>query len=66
MTLKEKFETIAEAITPEDKKEAESIVSRPTIDKYISGDIVKIETGEMLFNFFYERIQARAMKMATV
>ena len=63
MELKEKFAAISDSITIEDKAAAETIMSRPTIDKYLSGDITKIETAEKLLGFLNKRIQKRIRKV---
>lgn len=61
--MKIKFTAISDSITMLDKEDAESLFSRPTIDKYLAGNIVKLDIAEKLFNFFSEKIQNRVEKM---
>ena len=59
--LSTKLSALKDSVTPADRELAESElpISRPTMDKYLSGDIVKIDTGERLLLFLSKRIKER-------
>lgn len=59
--LSEKISSLSSGLTAEEKVHAmESVgISRPTLDKYLSGDIVKIDTATQLFEFLRKTVQAR-------
>lgn len=59
--LSKRLVEIAEEVTVSDRQDAEIKIpiSRPTLDKYLSGDIVKIDTATKLVQFFSEKIKAR-------
>lgn len=57
----EKLEVLSKNITSAEKIESLDIVgiSRPTLDKYLNGDIVKIETATKLIQFFTGKVKDR-------
>lgn len=59
--LKEKILLLNKNVTPEERAEAEKVIeiSRPTLEKYLSGDIVKIETATRLVKFLNKKVQKR-------
>lgn len=59
--LSTKLSALKDSITTSDREAAESEIpiSRPTMDKYLSGDIAKIDTGERLLIFLSNRIKDR-------
>jgi hypothetical protein len=59
--IADKLSAIKDSVTPADRAaaEAEIPISRPTLDKYLSGDIVKVDTGEKLLRFLAARIKER-------
>lgn len=63
--LKEKLITLSTSVTPAEKVEAEAEVglSKPTVDKYLAGDIRKIETATKLVQFFSKKVQERIEKI---
>jgi len=60
-TCIEKLITLAANITAEDKQDAMVAceISRPTLDKYLTGEVTKIETAISLIEFLTERFNQR-------
>jgi hypothetical protein len=56
-----KLEALLPLITVDDRKEIveQKIVSRPTLDNYLAGNIVKIDTANTILEFFTKRINRR-------
>jgi len=66
--LKDKMLEISLGITPQERVDAckKLNLSRPTMDKYLSGDIAKIEPAEKIINHFAsitKKRHARILKM---
>ena len=63
--LKKKLIALSTSLTIEDREEAETVIglSRPTLDKYMSGDIAKIETATKLVEFFSAKIKGRIKRI---
>lgn len=59
--LAEKLINLSKGITADEKIQAMDFVgiSRPTLDKYLTGDIVKIDTATILLEFLNKIVQAR-------
>ena len=59
--LSKKLVTLSQGITIAERAEAEKEipVSKPTLDKYLAGDIVKIDTALKLIEFFAKKVRAR-------
>lgn len=64
-TCEQKLQALIPNITPDDKKEVVSlkIVSRPTLDKYLDGEIVKIDTATTLIDFFTNKVKTRLAQL---
>lgn len=60
----EKLQALNKNITPQDKIAAGGICSRPTLDKYLSGDVVKIQTAIDLINFFEKKVNDRIKSLS--
>lgn len=56
-----KLESLKPNITGQDKLEAvlKTGISRPTIDKYLSGDVTKIDIADKLIKFFSRKVNQR-------
>jgi len=63
----QKLLTLSEGITPTDKAEAEAElpISKPTLDKYLNGEVVKIETAMKLITFFSQKVKERRKLIQT-
>jgi len=66
--LKDKMLEISKGITPKERADAciKLNLSRPTVDKYLSGDIAKIEPAEKIISHFAsitKKRHARILKM---
>ena len=59
--LAHKLISLSESITADEKiKAMDSVgISRPTLDKYLTGDIVKIDTATTLLEFLNKTVKAR-------
>lgn len=57
----EKLELLSGNITTKEKLEAmiNLPISKPTLDKYLKGDVIKIETATQLIQFFTEKVNER-------
>ena len=55
----DKLKALNNNVTPKDKVEAEKHFSRPTIDKYLSGDVTKLQTAIDLIKFFDKKVNDR-------
>jgi hypothetical protein len=66
--LAEKLIDLSKGITADEKIQAmESVgISRPTLDKYLTGDIVKIDTATTLLEFLNKTVQARINLIRTI
>jgi len=64
--LKDKMLEISLGITPQERVDAckKLNLSRPTMDKYLSGDIAKIEPAEKIINHFSRIIKKRAASIS--
>lgn len=65
--LSQKLITLSEGITIAERVEAEKEipVSKPTLDRYLAGKIIKIETAEKLITFFSTKVKARLQLIKT-
>jgi hypothetical protein len=63
--LKKKLIALSSSLTIEDRDEAMTVIglSRPTLDKYMAGDIAKVETATRLVEFFSARIKERLKRI---
>jgi len=61
MTYGEKLKQLSPNVSLLDKVGAQSElkISRPTIDKYLNGNVVKMDTADRLIKFFTKRINKR-------
>lgn len=59
------LEKMVPHITAEDRQAAfdKKIVSKPTLQRYLQGDIVKIDLAMELITFFKRRIKARQRQL---
>lgn len=66
--LAQKLIDLSKGITAEEKLQAMDCVgiSRPTLDKYLTGDIVKIDTATTLLEFLNKTVQARLDLIRTI
>lgn len=66
--LAEKLINLSKGITADEKLQAmDSVgISRPTLDKYLTGDIVKIDTATTLLEFLNKTVQARINLIRTI
>lgn len=66
--LEEQLKAIGEVATPNDLKEAEIKlkVSKRTLDKYLQGNIVRLDTTLSLIEFFSERLSKRYQEIREV
>ncbi len=57
----EKLEFLSNNITPKEKAEAmvSLEISKPTLDKYLKGGMIKIETATKLIQFLTEKVNDR-------
>jgi hypothetical protein len=60
------LEELKKHISPADKKAAtdSKLVSRPTLDQYFRGEIIKIDTAMKMIKFFKKRIEERKRQLA--
>lgn len=60
-TCAKKLGLLSGNITEKEKLEAQINlpISRPTLDKYLKGDVAKIETATQLIQFFTEKVNDR-------
>lgn len=60
-----KLKDLSKNITVEDRTEAESYVpmSRPTLDKYMLGDIANIDKATRLIKFLTDKVNERFEKL---
>ena len=63
--LKKKLIALSSSLTIEDRDEAMTVIglSRPTLDKYMTGDIAKVETATKLVEFFSMRLRERIRRI---
>lgn len=56
-----KLQELKPNVTGSDKLEAEKTlrISRPTIDKYLNGVVVKLDIAEPLYTFFSAKVNQR-------
>lgn len=66
--LARKLISLSKGITAEEKLQAMDNVgiSRPTLDKYLTGDIVKIDTATTLLEFLNKTVKARIDLIKTI
>lgn len=64
----EKLLNISKNITVSDRSDSlqECDITRPTLDRYLRGDIVKIDTAMGLIKFFDKRISARVKELSKI
>lgn len=62
----EKLGHLSNNITEKEKLEAQLSlpISRPTLDKYLKGDVIKIDTATQLIQFFTEKVNDRTRVLA--
>lgn len=60
--------SIAKNVTANDRKEAmkELNVSKPTVNVYLRGNVMDIDKGMAMLQFFKGRVTARAEQLATM
>ena len=60
--------SLSKGITADEKLQAmDSVgISRPTLDKYLTGDIVKIDTATTLLEFLNKTVKARINLIRTI
>ena len=68
ITCGEKLESLVKNITVTDRTDAvtEIPISRPTLDRYLNGEIIKAETAIKLIRFFSNRITARMKELDAI
>jgi hypothetical protein len=56
-----KMDSLMPLITPQDKADLlkSKLVSRPTLEAYMKGEVVKVGTAHKIIDFFQSRIDAR-------
>jgi predicted transcriptional regulator len=64
-TYGEKLKQLSPNVSLQDKADAKKAVgiSRPTIEKYLNGNVVKMDTADKLIKFFSKRILRRVMEL---
>lgn len=60
----DKLSALLPLINADDKKEIvkQGIVSRPTLDSYLDGNIIKIEVAQQIIEFLSKRVNQRIAK----